>query len=123
VLLLRPNPTPYDVFVPPDYTTPRQVDGAIAALEASRTRWIIRPEGFSGGERWDRYLVEYFELEAPGRYELWKRRSFEEEIKRKPQISQTARMSREGLRRKAQGLSTDFTESIDYFFDAGRWKR
>jgi hypothetical protein len=82
LLVQRPNPTPFDVFVPPDYTTPRQVEIAIAALEKSRTRWIVRPEGFSGGERWDRYLSDHFELDAPGRYELWRRRRFAESPRR-----------------------------------------
>jgi len=75
VLTLHPNPTPFDVFVPPSYTTPEQVEEAIAALERAGVRWVVQPAGFSGGERWDGYLRAGFRPEwaDPG-FELWGRR-------------------------------------------------
>lgn len=75
VLTHHPNPAPLNVFVPPGYTTPRQVEETIAALESRRTRWIVRLWGFSGGEAWDDYLTAHFEPDyLNGRFELWKRK-------------------------------------------------
>lgn len=79
VLALRPAPAPLNVFVPPGYTTPAQVEAVIAALESKGVRWVVRPSGLSGGDRWDSYLADRFRpVYGDGRYELWKR---DEEIR------------------------------------------
>ena len=75
VLTGHPSPAPFDVFLPPDYTTPSQVSEAISALDRNRAEWIAQPAGFGGGEAWRSYLTRCFEpIYQNARYELWKRK-------------------------------------------------
>lgn len=61
-LTLRPNPTRYDFFVPPVYSTPEQVAEVIRDLEASGARFVVRPFRPPDPENpFDVYLVERFE--------------------------------------------------------------
>jgi hypothetical protein len=71
----HPSPAPFDVFLPPGYTSPSQVSEAISALDRSRDNWIVQPAGFGGGERWRSYLTRRFEpVYQNARFELWKRK-------------------------------------------------
>ena len=42
-LVQRPNPTRYDFFAPPIYTTPAQTQEAIGTLEERRVRFVTTP--------------------------------------------------------------------------------
>lgn len=60
-MVQRPNPTRFDLFMPPDYTTPAQVREVLRALDASAVRWVVTPRKRPSDDAFGRYLIENFQ--------------------------------------------------------------
>ncbi|HEX4824760.1 MAG TPA: hypothetical protein VFV19_10620 [Candidatus Polarisedimenticolaceae bacterium] len=70
----HPNPTRFDLFVPPDYTPEPQVREAIATLDRIHLRWIATPAFVPSESLFDRWLLEHYELAWDnGEFGLWQR--------------------------------------------------
>lgn len=73
---LRPNPAPYDWFMPPDYTTPTQTSEVIHLLSKQETQWIVTRTSPLNDEPFDRYLDENYSLAWSNEaFALWQRKS------------------------------------------------
>jgi hypothetical protein len=73
-MTLHPNPTRFDLFVPPDYTPDAQTREIIATLDRTRLRWILTPAFVPSESLFDRYLLDHYELAWDnGEFGLWQR--------------------------------------------------
>ena len=73
-MTLHPNPTRFDLFVPPDYTPEPQMREAIAALDRGHVRWIATPAFVPSESLFDRWLLDHYELAWDnGEFGLWQR--------------------------------------------------
>jgi hypothetical protein len=70
----HPNPTRYDLFVPPDYTPDAQVREVIATLDRIHLKWIVTPAFVPSESLFDQYLLSHYELDWDnGELGLWRR--------------------------------------------------
>jgi hypothetical protein len=60
-MVQRPNPTRFDLFMPPDYTTPVQLEEVLRALDASAVQWVVTPRKRPSDDAFGRHLVQNFQ--------------------------------------------------------------